>query len=67
MKCKECKKEIPEKLKYLAYYCNGEPVYWKLCDECIKKEWLEYKINYELTTVEDLANKYNAKIIVRKF
>ena len=43
MKCTNCKEEIEDDLKYLAYYSNGKPVYWKLCDPCMKKKWLEYK------------------------
>jgi hypothetical protein len=46
MKCKKCKKDIEDKLKYLAYKLNGKPVYWQLCDACIKKQWLEYKATF---------------------
>ena len=43
MKCNECKHEIPSELRILAYRANGKPVYFKLCDECMKKKWMEYK------------------------
>lgn len=43
MKCKECASEIEDELKYLAYKTDKGPVYWKLCDPCMKKKWLEYK------------------------
>jgi hypothetical protein len=42
MKCSDCKKVIEDDLKYLAYLANGKPVYWKKCDACIKKDWLNY-------------------------
>lgn len=45
MKCKECNSEIEGELKYVAYYAGNKPVYWKLCEPCIKKRWLEYKDN----------------------
>jgi len=46
MKCKTCDKEIGEKLKYLAYYAEGKPVYWKKCDACMKARYLEFKVKY---------------------
>ena len=42
MKCKECKNNIESPNKYLAYYSNGKPVYWRLCDPCIKNMFLKY-------------------------
>lgn len=42
MCCKECNNEIEDFDKYLAYYSSGKPVYWELCDSCLKKMWLEY-------------------------
>ena len=46
MKCMDCKSEIEGELKYLAYTANGKPVYWKKCEACIKKMWLEYKASH---------------------
>jgi hypothetical protein len=43
MKCRECHAELDEPLKYLAYKADGKPVYWKVCEPCIKKRWLAYK------------------------
>ena len=45
MNCLECKKEIEEDLKYLAYYASGNPVYWKKCDACMKEMYLKWKEN----------------------
>lgn len=46
MVCSRCNREIKGDLKYLAYYSNGKPVYWKLCDSCIKKGWISYRDTY---------------------
>lgn len=43
MKCNKCNKEIEGELKYLAYYAGNKPVYWKICDSCMQKRWLDYK------------------------
>lgn len=43
MNCTNCNKPIEGKLKYLAYYANGMPVYWKKCDECMKERWVKYR------------------------
>ena len=43
MTCKECKCEIENLCKYLAYYSAGKPIYWALCESCIRKRWMECK------------------------
>jgi hypothetical protein len=48
MKCtgENCEEELKEPLKYMAYYVNGKPVYFKLCDGCVKKKYLPMKENH---------------------
>lgn len=59
MKCQDCKNKIEEELKYLAYYCNGKPVYWNICEKCIKKKWLAYKASHAFLSLNATTeNKY---------
>ncbi len=53
MKCKGegCEEELKQPLKYMAYYANGKPVYFKLCDTCVKKKWLEYKDSHNFISM----------------
>lgn len=43
MKCKDCNSEIEGDLKYIAYYAGEKAIYWKKCENCILKDWFEYK------------------------
>jgi len=54
MKCTQCKKYISDELKYLAYYSNGKPVYWKKCESCIKKSWDDYKGTTKQNTASEV-------------
>lgn len=39
MICAECKKEVDDDVKLLAYTANGKPVYWEICKECLHNRW----------------------------
>ncbi len=39
----KCGKEIEEPNKWLAYFANGKPVYWRRCKACFKDMWIKYK------------------------
>ena len=43
MKCCYCNSDIEGELKYVAYKAGNKPVYWKICENCMRKKWLEYK------------------------
>lgn len=57
MKCQSCKNVIETALKYLAYYANGKPVYYKKCDACMRAMYREsikdYSTAYVVKTYDE--------------
>lgn len=43
MNCQYCDKEIDDNLKYVAFTSENNPIYFKICDACLKQKWLDYK------------------------
>lgn len=45
--CKDCKKPIPQKI--LAYYANGQAVYWPICEKCMRKKYRKKGKKFEIS------------------
>lgn len=41
--CSKCKEKPIGNVKIIAYYANGKPIYHRLCDECMKDRWMDFK------------------------
>ncbi len=42
--CARCNINAVSSVKVIMYYANGTPIYYKLCDDCLKEKWNKVKI-----------------------
>jgi hypothetical protein len=42
--CTKCSENPISPIKVIMYYAASKPVYYQLCDRCIKEKWLKVKI-----------------------
>lgn len=37
--CTKCNENQISQVRVVMYYANGKPIYYKLCDPCIRAKW----------------------------